>query len=113
MRGFFFEEIEVKMVNQKLMSPEEFESQVHKLGDLKANTVELARLILVDGKTKAEAARITKITPQNVSKKMQRVQAVLSGFPPDWVLVKEMMPESMATEIRAKLKELRLAFKNS
>lgn len=88
------------------MTAEEFDRHLPKLenGRLASNTVTLARLILVEGKTNAEAARLTKITPQNVSKKMQRVEALLSGYPADWVPFQEMMPESMAVEIRARLK---------
>lgn len=88
------------------MTPEEFDRQLHKLGELQGNTIELARLILVEGKTNAEAARLTDNHRQNVSKKMQRVKALLSGYPASWVPFQGMMPESMAVEIRARIKQL-------
>ena len=95
------------------MSAEEFDSQLFKLGKLASNTVTLARLILVEGKTNAEAARLSKITPQNVSKKMQRVNALLSGYPADWVPFSAMVPESMAVEFRARVKQALDDWENS
>lgn len=94
------------MDEQGRMTAEEFDSQIDKLADLRGNTIELARLILVDGKTPAEAARLVGTQKQNVSKKMQRVRALLTGYPADWVQFQGMMPESMAVEVRARIKAL-------
>ncbi|MNJ72393.1 hypothetical protein D3C77_690340 [compost metagenome] len=94
------------MSNAPRMSPEEFDSQVGKLQNLRGTTVQLARLILVDGLNHTEAAAKVGMSRQNVSKYMIRVNALLTGYPADWVRFDEWMPASLATEVRARLKEI-------
>lgn len=85
------------------MSAEEFDSQLHKLNKITPQTTSLARLVLVDGLNHAQAANIAGGSRQNVAKAVDRVLAIFKDLPPDYVPFNEMVPQSMATEMRKRL----------
>lgn len=82
------------------MTADEFETAKVKLRTLSVNTVDLARLVLVDGLSIQEAATASGTSRQNANQGMKRVMALLEGLPSDWVFVEEWMPSSMAVEVR-------------
>lgn len=90
------------------MSAEEFESNLPKLaGDFTVNTINLARLVLVEGQTHTEAAKAANVSRQNVGKTVERVMARFNEFPSDWVLLKEVWaPPDLAKEFRDKINEV-------
>lgn len=91
-------------MSEKLrLSAEEFDAQQHKLKRLSGNTIDLARFIIVEGLTPAEAARKTEISRQNVAKTMARVYRLLSDVPDDWEFFSDWMPKSLAEEVREKI----------
>jgi hypothetical protein len=93
------------MTASTTMTAEEFETQKPKLRTLSANTNELARLILVDGMSNGEAAKAVNMSPQNVSKAMRRVKALLNDLPSDYVWFEGFMPEDIAVATRKAIKE--------
>ncbi len=87
------------------MSAEAFEQQKHKLKTLSVKTNDLARLVLVEGLTAAEAAKRVGMSRQNVSKTMQRVNFFLADIPSDWEYFEACwMPKNMAAEVRERLR---------
>lgn len=83
------------------MTEKEFEEQKHKLRTLAASTTDLARLILVEGKTKSAAAKEAGVSRQNVKQAMDRALALLAGVPTSYVWFEGFMSPERA----AKLKE--------
>lgn len=70
------------MENQEFKRIEKY---VRKYGDLRSErALKAARLVLVNDLTKADAARVVGLTPQSVSKFMQRLQSVLDDAPTEW-----------------------------
>ncbi|MHA6557396.1 TrfB-related DNA-binding protein [Pseudomonas viridiflava] len=65
------------------MTAAEFERIQSRLGRLTVDTVQIARRVLVDGKSQAEVAEETGLSRQRVSKMVQRVMAAANEFPPD------------------------------
>lgn len=96
------------MTNSTRMSAQEYEENKHKLRTLAAQINELARLILVEGLSKTEAAAVVGMSRQNVSGAMNRVMALLNDLPSDYVYFQEWMPAKMATEVRKELKQLEI-----
>jgi hypothetical protein len=94
------------MATKQLMTAQEFDNQKHKLRTLSVQTNDLARLVLVEGLNNTQAAAAVGMSRQNVNGAMNRVRALLSDMPADWVYFQEWMPAAMAAEIRAKIKSL-------
>jgi len=95
------------MENQLRMSEVDFELARHKLGRLSQNTINLAKLIIVEGLKPAAAAKEVGMSRQNVSKSMQRVYAALSDTPDGWVRVECWAPEKMASEFLTRVEQAR------
>lgn len=93
------------MTKTLLMSATEFEKQQGRLIKLSLEVHALARLILVDGKTSTDAAKEVGMSKQLAAHHMKRVKALLEGYPASWVPFEEWMPDWLATETRARLKE--------
>ncbi|MCE4302531.1 TrfB-related DNA-binding protein [Xanthomonas hortorum pv. vitians] len=89
------------------MTAAEFERIQSRLGRLTVDTVQIARRVLVDGKSQAEVAEETGLSRQRVSKMVQRVMAAANEFPPDWERVDEWMPPELAKQVRALAAEAR------
>lgn len=89
----------------KRISEEEFE--VHRAELEKhftSNTISLAKLILVEGKSNTAAAAATGTSRQNVSKAVERVCARMSGHPSNWVRVDKLWaPPDLAADFRARV----------
>jgi DNA-directed RNA polymerase specialized sigma24 family protein len=88
------------MDESKLMTPEDFEGHKDKLKRLSSQTIDLARMILVDGIPNAEAARQTGMARQNVKRQMNRVMARLAGYPEGWVRFDGWMPADFVAKIK-------------
>ena len=68
------------------------------------NTISLARLVLVEGKSNAEAATATGTSRQNVSKAVERVCARMRGHPSNWVRIDNLWaPPDLAAEFRERV----------
>ncbi|MCC8616303.1 TrfB-related DNA-binding protein [Xanthomonas vesicatoria] len=90
-----------------LMTAAEFDSIQPRLGRLTVDTVQIARRVLVDGKSQAEAAEENGLSRQRVSHMVQRVMAAANAFPSDWERVDEWMPPELAKQVRALAAEAR------
>lgn len=93
------------MTKTLLMSATDFEKQQGKLAKLSLEVHALARLILVEGKTATVAAQEVGMSKQLATHYMKRVKALLEGYPASWVQFDEWMPDWLAIETRARLKE--------
>ncbi|QHQ29929.1 transcriptional regulator KorA (plasmid) [Xanthomonas albilineans] len=89
------------------MTAAEFESIQPRLGRLTVDTVQIARRVLVEGKSQAQIAEETGLTRQRISKMVQRVMSAANEFPPDWERVDEWMPPELAMRVRALAAEAR------
>ncbi|MDF4211158.1 TrfB-related DNA-binding protein [Pseudomonas protegens] len=87
------------------LTAEEFDEQKHKLRTLAASTTDLARLILVDGMTNTDAARAAKVSRQNVKKAMDRVMALLSDLPSDYVWFEGFMSPQRALSLKEEIRK--------
>lgn len=92
------------------MSPEEFERLIKEL-EAKTNrrgysekSVEAARLVLVMGASKAEAAEETGLTRQSVNQLMVRIRRRMESLPQGWVKVTDWFPADVAKQL-AKIAE--------
>ncbi|WP_150573758.1 TrfB-related DNA-binding protein [Pseudomonas fluorescens] len=88
------------------ISADEFESYLPILERFfTAASIKLARLVLVDGKNNADAARIVGTSRQNVGKTVARVMARVSGYPGNWVRVDNVWaPPDVAAAFKAEVR---------
>lgn len=93
------------MTKRMRMTAEEFDEQKHKLRSLAASTIDLARLILVEGKTNSDAAKVVGVSRQNVGKAMDRVIALLSDLPSDYVWFEGFMSPERASSLREEIQK--------
>ncbi|MGO4801144.1 TrfB-related DNA-binding protein [Pseudomonas sp. W22_MBD1_FP4] len=89
------------------LTAEEFEASKDKFFDLSLKSVELARLVLVEGKGTTAAGEALGMSKQAANGAMNRVRAALVGVPSDWVLYKGMMPKALAAKTRLAVEKLK------
>ncbi|MBC1154416.1 hypothetical protein FSG43_022615 [Escherichia coli] len=82
------------------MTPQEFDELRPRLGRLSLDTVELAREVLVVGKTQSEVARNHGLTRQRVSGMVSRVIAAANEIPRGWEKVEVWLPPDLAEQVR-------------
>jgi hypothetical protein len=85
------------------MTAQEFEDSRDKFYALTLQTVDLARLVLVEGKGLTAAAALLGMSKQSANGAMNRVRAALVGVPNEWVLYQGMMSKEMAVKVRAEV----------
>lgn len=89
------------------MSAQDFESQSSRLAEeFSGKTLALARMILVDGVSKTDAAEKVGMSRQNVAKTVERVLARFNKYPRNWVYVKQWMPPEIAEEVKKKIENI-------
>lgn len=88
------------------MTLEAFKANEHKLTSMSQATIDLARLVLVDGRSAKDAGEAVGVSRQNVHKTVQRVLAAFNDIPSGYVEFKAWMPKAMAIEITDRLKSL-------
>lgn len=86
------------------MTAQEFEDSKDKFYALTLQTVDLGRLVLVEGKAPTVAAALLGMSKQSANGAMNRIRAALVGVPNDWVPYHGMMPKEMAAKVRAEVK---------
>lgn len=82
---------------------ERFEELLPKLNRKSAQSVQIARLVLVNGLSPAKVAEQLNITRQGVSRVLLEVEKIIEAVPHDWVLLSELMPPSLADEVRERI----------
>ena len=82
------------------MTAQEFDELRPRLGRLSLDTVELAREVLVNGKTQSDVAREHGLTRQRVSGMVSRVIAAANEIPRGWEKVEVWLPPALAEEVR-------------
>lgn len=82
------------------VSPSDFEQLKERLQPLRGTTVELYRLVAVEGLTKTEAAAKLDMTKQNAGQQLKRVEALLASRPADWERVTVWLPKDQAQQVR-------------
>lgn len=93
----------------KRVSEEDFEAHRAELEKhFTPNTISLAKLVLVDGKSNTAAAEATGTSRQNVSKAVERVCARMDGHPSNWVRIDNLWaPPDLAAEFRERIQAAR------
>lgn len=86
------------MVRAK-MTPAEFTALRPSLGRLAADTIEIARAVLVDGMTQAGAAAHYGMTRQRIYGILQRFQAAAQAVPTNWRKVEVWLPPDLADQV--------------
>ncbi|HGA2320934.1 TPA: TrfB-related DNA-binding protein [Pseudomonas putida] len=89
----------------KRVSEEDFEAHRAELEKhFTSNTISLAKLVLVEGKSNTAAAEATGTSRQNVSKAVERVCARMDGHPSNWVRIDNLWaPPDLAAEFRERI----------
>lgn len=82
------------------MTAQEFDELRPRFGRLSLNTVELAREVLVDGKSQSDVARKHGLTRQRVSGMVSRVLAAANKIPRGWEKVEVWLPPELAEKVR-------------
>jgi len=87
------------MVKPK-MTPQEFEAARPHFGRLTDDTIEMARLILVEGQSQTDVARQYELTRWRVSLAVKQVLTVVDNIPKGWVKLEIWLPPTMASKVR-------------
>lgn len=88
-------------MSDQRMTAEEFESHLLSLRSVSKGTVELARLIMVEGMSHSDAAAATGTNRQNVRGKLKTVLARMHGAPAGWVWFEGYLPPDAAAAAKA------------
>ncbi len=80
---------------------DEFEAMRPLLGRMSTATIEVARVVIVDGMTQAEAAIHYGMTRQRVYGIMQRFRAMKGGLPTRWRKIEVWLPPELAAQVEA------------
>lgn len=103
MRGFVIQGYgmsKFKRVSEEVFEAHRAELEKH----FTANTITLAKLVLVEGKSNTFAAAATGTSRQNVSQAVERVCARMEGHPSNWVRIDNLWaPPDLAAEFRARI----------
>ncbi|WP_051242953.1 TrfB-related DNA-binding protein [Azohydromonas australica] len=83
-----------------LMTAEEFDSIGERLGRMTAESVAIAREVLVDGVAKVTVAERHGLTKPRVGAIVERVLAAAHDVPRDWVRVEVWLPPELAQQVR-------------
>lgn len=86
-------------MSNSLLTPAEFEAAVSAMGRTKPDSIEIARMVLVDGRGLSEVAAELKISRQWVNKISKKVQSYARTIPAGWVHVDVWLPQEVAEEV--------------
>ena len=93
------------------MTQAEFDALRPNLGRMALDTIDIARLVLVDGMTQAEVATTHNMSRQRVYGILQRFAAAAQSLPTGWRRVEVWLPPKLADQVEimaeAALAELR------
>lgn len=82
------------------MTEEEFDKLRPLIGRLSVDSVEIARQVLVFGKTQSEIAKIKNMSKQRVFGLVSRFLSVAQIIPQGWEKVEVWLPPEMAKQVR-------------
>ena len=85
---------------EEQMTADEFDALMPKMRRVTIGTMQVMRRILVDGESRADVAASVGLTPQRITAMMKQFKAAQSGYPPNWVEVREWLPPELAAEVR-------------
>ena len=83
------------------LTPDEFDALRPKLGRLAADTIDVARLVLVDGLAPSEAGTRSGMSKQRVYGIVQRFRAAMEVMPTRWRKVEIWLPPELAAQVEA------------
>lgn len=86
--------------NIQRLTPEEFEALMPSLKRLSLGTIEVARAVLVEGKSQAEVVRETGKSKQLVSANCKIVLDYIEDVPRGWVKEEVCLPKDVMEEVR-------------
>lgn len=95
------------MKKNELLTQQQFDELWPKLKRLSASSVEVARLVLVEGVAQKEAGDLHGVSKQNVSRVIKVVRKILAEAPPGWVHVDTYAPQDMAEEFLDAIKRIK------
>jgi predicted DNA-binding protein (UPF0251 family) len=87
------------------MTTEDFDAAREKLASLSGKSIELARLIWVDGHNRSEAAKLLGMSRQSAYQAIKKAVKVIHDVPADWKRIEEWAPPELEAEFRKKLAE--------
>ncbi len=87
------------MVEPK-MTAQEFEASRPHFWRLTEDTIEMARLVLVEGHSQSDVARKYELTRQRVSLAVKQVLTAVEEIPNGWVKLEIWLPPAMASKVR-------------
>lgn len=91
----------------KLLTNDQFDAILPRLGRLSMDTLNIAREVLVDGKSQSEVAREHNLSRQRVHGMVTRVNAAINDIPLDWVRLDTWLPKEMADKIQKEIELLK------
>ena len=89
------------------MTQAEFDALRPNLGQITLDTIDIARLVLVDGLTQAEVATVHNMSRQRVYGILQRFAAAAQNLPTGWRRVEVWLPPELAGQVEAMAKRAR------
>ena len=81
------------------MTQAEFDALRPNLGRMALDTIDIARLVLVDGLTQAEVATSHNMSRQRVYRILQRFAAAAQSVPTGWRRVEVWLPPNLADQV--------------
>ncbi|GBR16901.1 transcriptional regulator KorA [Asaia spathodeae] len=87
------------------MTPKEFDSAVKFLSKLDSTSIEIGRLVLVQGQSQKEVAASFGLTKQRVSAIIRRLEQASASVPNGWVKVTVWLPPDAARKVEEIEKE--------
>ena len=82
------------------MTAQEFEASRPQFWRLTEDTIEMARLVLVEGHSQSDVARKYELTRQRVSLAVKQVLTAVEEIPNGWVKLEIWLPPAMASKVR-------------
>lgn len=107
MRGLLHTSFASHMTTKKL-SAHEFDEAAKRLGRLSADTLKIARLVLVEGLTQTDVATQHEMSRQRVHNMVSRVLTALEDAPQGWVKFESWVPPALVEKIESLIEKERV-----
>lgn len=99
-------------IRKRNLTQDEFDKARPLFGRMSQETIEMARLVLVEGFSQTQVAKEFKLTRQRVSLAVKQILTAIDDVPADWVKLDVWLPSSMANEVIKKIDEVKKNQKN-
>lgn len=93
----------VSMNKKPQFTAEQFDRIALKASGRSVKSHNVARAVLVDGKSPTEAAAQYEMSKQNVSRVLREFLRIAADAPEGWVLINEYVPADLAEEVKARV----------